>query len=94
MRLSGLLHDVGKPVVHEKTGTMHDHNIVGEAISREILQRLHYDKRTVDEVAFIVRNHMYDLNNTAKDSTLRSRFVIWGGRPRFGHNPRQGQGCR
>ena len=78
MRLSGLLHDVGKPVVHEKTGTMHDHNIVGEAISREILQRLHYDKRTVDEVAFIVRNHMYDLNNTAKDSTLRSRFVIWG----------------
>ena len=78
LRLAGLLHDVGKPYVHEKTGTMHEHNYVGEDISREIMQRLHYDKKTVDEVAFLVRNHMYDLNNTAKDSTLRVRFVIWG----------------
>ena len=57
---------------------MHEHNYVGEDISREIMQRLHYDKKTIDEVAFLVRNHMYDLNNTAKDSTLRVRFVIWG----------------
>ena len=78
LRLAGLLHDVGKPYVHEKTGTMHEHNYVGEDISREIMQRLHYDKKTIDEVAFLVRNHMYDLNNTAKDSTLRVRFVIWG----------------
>lgn len=78
MRLAGLLHDVGKPYVHAETGTMHRHNYVGENISREILQRLHYDRRTIEEVAFIVHHHMYDLNNRAKDSTLRTRFVLWG----------------
>lgn len=78
LRLAGLLHDVGKPYVHERTGTMHEHNVVGESISREILQRLRYDKKTCDEVSFLVRNHMYDLNNTAKESTLRVRIVLWG----------------
>ncbi len=78
MRLAGLLHDVGKPYAYERGGNMHDHNLIGENISREILHRLRYDNKTLDEVAFIVRNHMYDLNNTAKDSTLRVRFVIWG----------------
>ncbi len=78
LRLAGLLHDVGKPYVHERTGTMHDHDYVGEIISREILIRMCYDRHTISEVPFIIRNHMYDLNNTAKDSTLRVRFVLWG----------------
>lgn len=77
-RLAGLLHDVGKPVVFEKYGKMHGHDGIGEGISREILQRLRYDNETIRTVAFLIKNHMYDLNNTAKDSTLRRRFVAWG----------------
>lgn len=77
-RLAGLLHDVGKPVVKLETGKMYGHDRAGERISREILHRLHYDNATIDEVCFIVKNHMYDLNNTAKESTLRMRFARWG----------------
>ena len=74
-RLAGLLHDVAKPVVLEKNGNMHGHDAEGEIISREIMQRLRYDNKTTDEVCFIVRHHMYDLNNTAKDKTLRRTFA-------------------
>lgn len=77
-RLAGLLHDVAKPVVLEKNGNMHGHDAEGEIISREIMQRLRYDNKTTDEVCFIVRHHMYDLNNTAKDKTLRRTFARWG----------------
>lgn len=57
---------------------MHGHDAEGEIISREIMQRLRYDNKTTDEVCFIVRHHMYDLNNTAKDKTLRRTFARWG----------------
>ena len=77
-RHSWLLHDVAKPVVLEKNGNMHGHDAEGEIISREIMQRLRYDNKTTDEVCFIVRHHMYDLNNTAKDKTLRRTFARWG----------------
>lgn len=77
-RLAGLLHDVAKPTVLKAHGNMHGHDAVGEGISREILQRLRYDNKTTDEVCFIVRHHMYDLNNTAKDNTLRRTFARWG----------------
>ena len=77
-RLSGLLHDVGKPKVRLATGRMHGHDTEGAEIAREILHRLHYDNKTVDKVVFTVRHHMYDLNNTAKDSTLRRTFARWG----------------
>ncbi|MCH5279482.1 MAG: CCA tRNA nucleotidyltransferase [Christensenellaceae bacterium] len=78
MRLSGLLHDVGKPPVNLRTGKMYGHDLEGADISREILTRLRYDNKTIAEVCFIVRHHMYDLNNTAKESTLRTTFGRWG----------------
>lgn len=77
-RLSGLLHDVGKPAVKLVTGNMHGHDTEGAEIARDILHRLHYDNKTVNSVVFTVRHHMYDLNNTAKDCTLRRTFVRWG----------------
>ncbi|MBR3297942.1 MAG: CCA tRNA nucleotidyltransferase [Clostridia bacterium] len=78
LRLAGLLHDVGKPKVKLETGSMHGHDEAGEAIAQSILRRLKYDNKTVSEVCFLVRRHMFDLNNTAKDSTLRRAFVRWG----------------
>lgn len=78
LRLAGLLHDVGKPKVKLETGLMHGHDEAGEAIARAILRRLRYDNRTVDEVCFLVRRHMFDLNNTAKEGTMRRAFARWG----------------
>lgn len=78
LRLAGLLHDVGKPKVKLETGLMHGHDEAGEAIARAILRRLKYYNKTTDEVCFLVRHHMFDLNNTAKEGTLRRAFVRWG----------------
>ena len=78
LRLAGLLHDVGKPKVKLETGLMHGHDAEGESIARAILRRLKYDNKTVADVCFLVRHHMFDLNNTAKESTLRRSFVRWG----------------
>lgn len=77
-RLSGLLHDVGKPAVKLRTGVMHGHDTEGADLAREILSRLRYDNKTIESVVFTVRHHMYDLNNTAKESTLRRTFARWG----------------
>lgn len=77
-RLAALLHDVGKPPVFERTGRMYGHDAEGAELAREILHRLRYDNKTIDRVTFIIRHHMYDLNNTAKESTLRRTFARWG----------------
>ncbi|MBQ3938874.1 MAG: CCA tRNA nucleotidyltransferase [Clostridia bacterium] len=78
LRLAALLHDVAKPRVFAETGKMHGHDVVGAELARAILRRLRYDNKTIDRVVFIVRHHMYDLDNAAKDSTLRRTFARWG----------------
>ena len=78
LRLAGLLHDVGKPVAYRNTGKMYDHDKIGTGISREILSRLRYPNHIIDKVTTLVRWHMYDLNGSAKESTLRRRFARWG----------------
>ncbi len=78
LRLAALLHDVGKPAVKLETGLMRGHDERGEHIARAILQRLRYDNKTIEKVCFLVRHHMFDLNNTAKEGTLRRAFARWG----------------
>ena len=78
MRLSGLLHDVGKPKVHLETGRYLGHDRAGEPIARRVLEELKYPTHLVNEVCQIVRWHMYDIQGTAKESTLRTKFGEWG----------------
>lgn len=78
LRLACLLHDAAKPVVFERQGNMHGHDAAGEPMAREILSRLRCDNKTVDNAAWLVRHHMFDLDGRAKDSTLKKRFVHWG----------------
>ncbi len=77
-RLAALLHDVGKPVMVQRTGRMLGHDAAGAEIAREILSRLKYPNAVRDEVAALVRWHMYDLNGNAKETTLRRRFAELG----------------
>ncbi len=78
LRLGCLLHDAAKPIMLEKNGSMHGHDVEGERIAQEVLRRLRYDNETIDRAAWLVRYHMYDLDGCAKEPTLKRRFVQWG----------------
>ncbi len=77
-RLAALLHDVGKPRMCLTTGRMRGHDREGALIARAIMCRLHYDNDLINAVCLLVREHMYDLNGYAKDSTLREKFATLG----------------
>ncbi|MBO4848310.1 MAG: CCA tRNA nucleotidyltransferase [Clostridia bacterium] len=78
LRLGCLLHDAAKPEMLEKQGNMHGHDAAGESIARDVLRRLRFDNDTVDRAAWLVRNHMFDLDGRAKEPTLKRRFAGWG----------------
>ena len=61
-RLAALLHDIGKIECRtvDEHGYVHfyDHEFIGSDVAKRILQRLKFDNHTIDEVCFIIRNHM------------------------------------
>ena len=73
VRLAALMHDVGKVYSFASYGNMHGHEVAGGVITRDLLgQRcLRYDKDTVERVARLVENHMYDRDGKTKDGKLR-----------------------
>lgn len=77
-RLTGLLHDVGKPEAKRKDGNMYAHDLYGERTARVMLERLRYPTALIDRVCFAIRAHMFDLTETASDATLQKRFAVWG----------------
>lgn len=66
VRLALLLHDIGK--IKTKTvgddGRVHfyDHEFVGSNMVVDILKRLKYDNKTIDDVQFLIKNHMRTKN--------------------------------
>lgn len=64
VRLSALLHDISKPETRrwspEKNDwTFYGHDVVGGRVTRKILERLKYPKKTVEIVATLVRYHLF-----------------------------------
>lgn len=59
IRLSLLLHDIGKPNSCKEDEVRHykNHPIVSAKISREILSRLGYDKDYIDYICFLIEHH-------------------------------------
>ena len=60
-RLACLLHDIGKVGTKTvKDGKVHfyDHEYYGAGVAASILRDLKYDNDTIDEVVFLIRNHM------------------------------------
>ncbi len=61
-RLGALFHDVGKPHSRRKKGssyTFYGHEVVGARMVKEIMNRLKYPKNTIEQVAKLVRWHMF-----------------------------------
>ncbi len=93
LRMTALLHDVGKPAaLREKDlpdnagatdnpATAHPmlgHDRIGAEMAADILSRLRFPAAFTDDAVFLIAHHMFDLNEMAKDGTLRMRFSHWG----------------
>ncbi len=81
VRLSALLHDIGKPAVKKtvfKEGaesiTFYGHERVGAKISRDLLARLKFSNAQMDAVSHLVENHMFHYESNWTDSAVR-RFI-------------------
>jgi len=63
LRLTMLLHDVGKPVTRNTDDKgvdhFHGHPTVGSELSRKILRRLRFDNETIDRVSLLILYHDY-----------------------------------
>jgi tRNA nucleotidyltransferase (CCA-adding enzyme) len=81
VRLAALLHDIGKPSTLAD-GKFHHHEAVGAAQAEALLRRLRYPKATIDEVAHLVRHHMFTVDAGATDVAVR-RFIRRIGRDRL-----------
>lgn len=73
VRLAALLHDIAKPRMKQGPH-FYRHEVVGEAMAREILLRVRFSTEEIERVATLVRRHMYAADPAAKDATIR-RFV-------------------
>ena len=82
-RMSALLHDIGKPKTKGiENGKVHfrHHEVVGAKMSKQIMKRLKYDKRTTSDVALLVENHLrpHTFKMGWTDSAVR-RYIIDAG---------------
>ncbi len=63
IRLSALFHDIGKPKSRrsgiKKAFTFYGHEVIGEKMTKKIMERLKFPKKTTDLVVSLVRNHMF-----------------------------------
>lgn len=65
VRLSLLLHDIGKPFSYnEEDGIRHFHNhpIMSEEMSKKILTRLGFDNKYVERICYLVKYHDTPIN--------------------------------
>lgn len=69
LRLAALLHDIAKPetfTLVDGTGHFYGHEDKGAEMTKVILERLKYDRATIDKVTLLVKEHMFPDNMGTK----------------------------
>ncbi len=70
VRLAALLHDIGKPYCFslddQGNGHFYGHAEIGERMSRDILRRLRFDSKTLEDVCLLIRYHDTTIERTDK----------------------------
>ncbi len=62
VRLAALLHDIAKPEAKRGEGrdaTFYNHDILGSRAAARILERLRFSRQEIEEVANLIRHHMF-----------------------------------
>ena len=65
VRMASLLHDVGKPRAKAGDGensTFYNHEYIGAKLAAQALDRLHFSREFVEDVAHLVKSHMFYYN--------------------------------
>src|SRR3989344_5690366 len=80
VRLSALLHDVGKPRTRlweekKKDWTFHGHDVIGAKMTKNIVERLKFSREIADVVTKLVRYHLF-FSDTEKITLSAVRRVI------------------
>jgi len=94
IRLAGLLHDIGKPIVKQtiigSDGKVHvtfyKHEIISAKLATTFLKRLKYDNSIIKKVVALVRLHMYHYTREWTDPALR-RFIKKAGIDKYYMDP-------
>jgi poly(A) polymerase/tRNA nucleotidyltransferase (CCA-adding enzyme) len=64
VRLTALFHDIAKPRTRDwnekkQDYTFYGHEVVGARMAKDILKRLKFSSKAIDDVSTLVRNHMF-----------------------------------
>jgi poly(A) polymerase/tRNA nucleotidyltransferase (CCA-adding enzyme) len=79
VRMASLLHDVGKPRAKQGDGpnsSFHQHEYIGAKMAVKALDRLRFPKDFIEEVAHLVRRHMFYYNVGEISPAGVRRFVV------------------
>ncbi len=75
VRLSALLHDIGKPrakVGEGKESTFYNHEVLGAKMAFGILQRLKFSAKDTEKIVNLIRHHMFYYNvDEVTESSVR-----------------------
>ena len=76
VRLSALLHDVGKPYIFKRTGKMAGHDEEGVKIAEEILtKQIKVSKKQKQDILIEIKTHMYDVDGKVNEKKIRLFFI-------------------
>jgi putative nucleotidyltransferase with HDIG domain len=83
LRLAALLHDIGKVSARRRKGdrfVFYGHEKISAAGARAALGRLRFPARTIDNVVFLIENHMVNYSEAWSDAAVRRFIRKTGGR--------------
>jgi tRNA nucleotidyltransferase (CCA-adding enzyme) len=88
IRLSALLHDIGKPESRrfsseKKDYTFYGHEVIGANMAKKILERLNFPRKTIDLVFKFVRWHMFFSDTEQISLSAVRRMIANVGRDRI-----------